>query len=256
MAAQELDNTAIKARLGKYVAEIVFIELQKIATHKDTPTLALGTGTTVAAFWKEFLSLLPDQLKLQVICTSIQSRQLVLEAHNPNIILADFGQLSYKSDILVDGFDLIDVDRNMVKGGGAAHLMEKILAWNSKNRIYMGGYDKKVECLAQQHIPLPVEVVRDAASFAQVEILRRCALKSSIRNSSLGRCGPVLTDNSNFVLDVELYMLDRQTIDEIDYKICQCPGVVATGYFPSSLVDRVVLCDKDGKIIDTICGSS
>ena len=61
-------------------------------------------------------------------------------------------------DILVDGADEVARDLSMIKGGGGALLWEKIVARETKRRIYIADSTKLVGQLGK--FPLPVEVIK------------------------------------------------------------------------------------------------
>ena len=53
-----------------------------------------------------------------------QSKELIVKA---NLTLGDVDQYT-SIDVTVDGADEVDSDLNCIKGGGACHLREKVLA--------------------------------------------------------------------------------------------------------------------------------
>lgn len=53
-------------------------------------------------------------------------------------------------DVAIDGADEVDASLNAIKGGGAAHLREKVVAASSKEFILIADYRKMSEQLGQQ----------------------------------------------------------------------------------------------------------
>ena len=96
---------------------------------QDGMTLGLGTGSTAA--W--FVRLLAERveaegLKVNGVATSSATERLCAEVGLPLTALEDSGPI----DLTVDGADEFDTDLNLIKGGGAALLQEKIVAASSR----------------------------------------------------------------------------------------------------------------------------
>ena len=97
--------------------------LQQISG-KRKGIIGLGSGSTVAPL-AVMLSGLPEGFR--VVPTSRQALQLILE-HCPERLLP-LEALTERILITVDGADAVDLRRKLViKGGGACHVQEKIVA--------------------------------------------------------------------------------------------------------------------------------
>lgn len=138
-------------------------EVKKVAGRKviqefvtDGMKLGLGSGTTSHFFVRELGKHVAAGLKL--ICTTTSrstndiAREVGIELTDPN----EIGEL----DLTIDGPDEIDENFNMIKGGGACLLWEKIIAHASKRMITICDESKIVSKLGA--FPLPVEVVQFA----------------------------------------------------------------------------------------------
>ncbi|PJF18282.1 Ribose-5-phosphate isomerase [Paramicrosporidium saccamoebae] len=118
----------------------------------------LGTGSTVAEFWPIFHKYLQttNQKNVVIIPTSHQSKQLVLSSSCRYPLVEP--QQYPTVDCLVDGFDEIELCQGgMLKGGGGAHTLEKLVAQCSKHTIYIGTYEKVGEKLGNREVAIPVE---------------------------------------------------------------------------------------------------
>ncbi len=60
-------------------------------------------------------------------------------------------------DLTIDGTDEYDADLSLIKGGGGAHLQEKIVATASDRMIVIADASRRWTRWA--HFPLPVEVI-------------------------------------------------------------------------------------------------
>ena len=113
-----MDN--LKKQVGIKAAEFV----------KSGMVVGLGTGSTAAYFVEELgRRIAEEQLEITGVTTSnVTSSQ----ARALGIPLASIDEVDYV-DLTVDGADEIDSSLNGIKGGGAALLMEKIVATYSKD---------------------------------------------------------------------------------------------------------------------------
>jgi ribose 5-phosphate isomerase A len=120
--------------------------------------LGLGTGTTAEAF----LEVLAPRVKggLDIICvpTSERTAEMCRKLGIPLGTLEQVGSL----DLDIDGADETDRKRNLIKGGGGAHLREKIVAASSKKFVVIADKTKLVRRLGK--FPLPVEVIEYGVS--------------------------------------------------------------------------------------------
>jgi ribose 5-phosphate isomerase A len=135
--------------------------------------------------------------------------------------------LSDRLDLAVDGADEIDPYLNAIKGGGAAHSCEKIIASMADEFILIADETKLVSSLCRK-FPLPVEIIPPALSFAkkQIRLLGGTAeLRGAIRKD-----GPVITENGNFILDI-LFSDPPENLERLDAELKKIPGLLETGLF-------------------------
>ena len=91
---------------------------------KDGMIVGLGTGTTTEFAVRKIGKLVRDGLSIRGIPTSNRTKGI---AEAEGIPLIDFSESMF-IDLTIDGADEIDGNLNMIKGGGAALLQEKIVA--------------------------------------------------------------------------------------------------------------------------------
>ena len=123
---------------------------------KSDMILGLGSGSTAALMIKS----LADEIRLgklqniRGVATSFQSEVLALELDIPLIDLASVSQI----DLAIDGADEVDPGFQLIKGGGACHVREKLVASKADQLLIVVDESKLVHNL-NQSFPLPVEVL-------------------------------------------------------------------------------------------------
>ena len=125
---------------------------------EDGMVVGLGTGSTAYYLITELGRRMKEEgLTFTGVPTSIQSAEL---AANLDIPIASLNDVA-KIDLTIDGTDEFDPQLNGIKGGGGAHLIEKIIAVNSDRVIWICDHSKQVDQLGT--FPLPVEVIPAAS---------------------------------------------------------------------------------------------
>ena len=122
-------------------------------------------------------------------------------------------------DLLIDGADEVAPDLSMIKGGGGALLWEKIVAHNSKRRIYMADSTKLVRELG--HFLLPVEVISFGHEWTYMA-LKKIFSAVTIRKTAEGEI--FKTNSENVIYDCQI--VDDIQIDVLDADLYRIPGVV------------------------------
>jgi len=208
---------------------------------KSDMILGLGSGSTAALMIKS----LADEVnsgKLQNIrgvATSFQSEVLALELDIPLIDLASVSQI----DLAIDGADEVDPRFQLIKGGGACHVREKLVASKAKKLLIVVDETKIVQNL-NHSFPLPVEVLPNAWKQVQ-EVISEMNGSSTLRMATK-KAGPIVTDQGNLILDV-LFDDGIKNPKDVEMSINNIPGVLENGLFVD-LTDKVLV----GKIENNI----
>src|SRR6516162_9389399 len=142
-------------------------------------TVGLGTGSTVA-----FLLPALARRSLDILCAATSPRT-EHAARALGLKIEDFSSID-RFDITIDGADQIAPDGWLVKGGGAAHTREKVIAAAADRFVVIGSSDKPVECLAP---PIPLELL----SYGLRATMRRIA-PVSLRDVPFSPDGGVIAD--------------------------------------------------------------
>jgi ribose 5-phosphate isomerase A len=203
--------------------------------------LGLGSGSTAALMIKS----LADEIRsgelqnIRGVATSFQSEVLALELDIPLIDLASVSQI----DLAIDGADEVDPGFQLIKGGGACHVREKLVASKANKLLIVVDETKLVQNL-NQSFPLPVEVLPNAWKQVQ-EVISEMNGCSTLRMATK-KAGPVVTDQGNLILDI-LFNDGIKNPKEIEMTINNIPGVLENGLFVD-LTDKVLV----GKIENDI----
>ncbi len=203
---------------------------------KDGMIVGLGTGSTAEFAVKKIGELVRNGLSIRGIPTSDSTKIL---AESEGIPLIDFSETMF-IDLTIDGADEIDANLNMIKGGGAALLREKIVASASREEIIIVSVSKLVQQLGA--FPLPVEVIPFGwqVVFNQLESLQG---NPELR---LKQGQPSVTDQGNFIVDCHFRKIENP--EQLEQNLNMIPGVVENGLF-INLCTRMIMADGENIII-------
>ena len=201
---------------------------------KSDMVVGLGSGSTAALMIKSLAKEISSgRLKNIVgVPTSFQSEVLALELDIPLVDLASVSQI----DLAIDGADEVDPQFQLIKGGGACHVREKLVASRANRFLIVVDETKLVQKL-NLAFALPVEVLPNA--WKQVkDIISEMDGESNLRMAKK-KAGPIVTDQGNLVLDV-LFDGGIKNPKNIEMTINNIPGVLENGLF-IDLADKVLV---------------
>lgn len=235
----ELSQAEQKKLVGAYAVDKLLEEGLIFSGMK----IGLGTGSTaMPAVERLAHHLHSGTIKdIKAVATSFQTtiacEQLGIPVYSMNATVIG-GQL----DLAIDGADEISPENHLIKGGGAALLLEKIVAYNAKQFVVVADSSKDVPHLGTG-FALPVEIIAEARSslVRQLEELgAQCSLREGVR-----KAGPVVTDNGNLILD----LLWKEPVDaaSLEDRIKGLVGVVEVGFFTKNK-PLCYIAHKDGSV--------
>ena len=214
------------------------VALEAIKYVKDGFIIGLGSGSTASYAIKKLGELRKQKdLKIFGIPSSSQAMLLAVKFGLPLTTLDENPTL----DLVIDGADEVNKELDMIKGGGGALTREKIIASSAKKVIIIADETKLVEKLGL--FKVPVEVL----PFGLAEVtksIKKLGGRSFLREGKK-KVGPVVTDNGNYIIDVDFGLIDNSK--ELDLQLRLIPGIVETGLF-IELADIVYLGTPDGII--------
>ena len=196
--------------------------------------LGLGSGSTAALMIEALaMKIKSGEIKDVVgVTTSFQGEVLASELGIPLKSLSSVSTI----DLAIDGADEVDPKFQLIKGGGACHVQEKLVAALAKKFIVVVDSTKLVKKL-NLDFKLPVEVLPSAWKQVQ-KTLHDLGGKGNLRMAQK-KAGPIVTDQGNLILDLSF----RHGIDQPDLlesQINNIPGVLENGLFVN-LTDQVLV---------------
>lgn len=210
--------------------------------------LGLGTGSTTS-FAIEALGRRVREEGLEVVGvpTSFAAERLARQHGVPLVTLDDLGlgTLAPDADALdlaLDGADEVGPDLALIKGRGAAHTREKVVAALAA-RFAVLVDDSKLVARLGTTMPVPVEVL-PMAEPAVAWALRGLGAAPVLRMGER-KDGPVVTDQGLWVLDARF----KDGIDDpaaLGGQIDAIPGVLGHGLFVGMATDVLVGTDGGG----------
>ena len=212
-----------------------------VAQIQDGMVLGLGSGSTAALMIQALgAKLRSGELKnITGVTTSFQGEVLAAELGIP---LQSLNAVS-RIDLAIDGADEVDPALQLIKGGGACHVQEKLVACRADRFVVVVDASKLVDTLNLGFL-LPVEVLPGAWRQVKAQLGEMGGdgqLRMAVR-----KAGPVVTDQGNLVLDVKFAggISDPAGLEKA---INNLPGVLENGLFVN-LTDQVLV----GEIVDGV----
>lgn len=186
---------------------------------EDGMAVGLGTGSTVA-------HLLPALARrglgrIRCVATSVATEE---QARGLGIPVEEFGSLE-SLDIAIDGTDQVTPDGWLIKGGGGAHLREKIVAAAARRFVVIADSSKPVDSLSG---PVPLELF----AFGLPSTLVRLGPDVELRDAPRSPDDGVIADYRGANLSPPVALAARLDAD---------PGVAAHGLFPADMVSDLLV---------------
>jgi len=185
---------------------------------EDGMTVGLGTGSTVAFLLPALAA--RGLSGIRCVATSVATEE---QAHSLGIPVEEFSQLE-RLDVAIDGTDQVTPDGWLIKGGGGAHLREKIVAAAAERFVVIADSSKPVEALTG---PVPLELF----AFGLRSTLARLGPEVELREAPRSPDGGTIADYRGEIGDPAA-LAARLEAD---------PGVAAHGLFPPDMVSEVLV---------------
>jgi len=211
--------------------------LEAVKRVRDGSVIGLGSGSTVAYAIRELgRRVREENLRILGVPSSYKTFLLAVECGVPLTTLNEHPLL----DLDIDGADQIDGELNLIKGMGGALTREKIVAAASKRLIIIADETKLASSLGEGQL-LPIEVLPFALPLV-ADRIRRMGGKPKLRERKDGS-GPYVTDNGNFILDVDFGVIEDPK--DLEPRIKRIPGVIETGLF-IEMTDEALIGTRSG----------
>ena len=185
---------------------------------EDGMKVGLGTGSTgellLPAIAARGLS------GIRCVATSVATED---QARSLAIPVEEFSELE-RLDLAIDGTDQVTPDGWLIKGGGGAHLREKIVAAAAERFVVIADSSKPVEVL---RAPVPLELF----AFGLRSTLDRLGDEVALRDVPRSPDDGAIADYRGEIGDPAV-LAARLEAD---------PGVAAHGLFPPAMVSAVLV---------------
>lgn len=187
--------------------------------------VGLGTGSTVA----HLLAALANRpVRATYVATSPRTEE---RARALGLAVQPFGTVEH-FDIAIDGADQVGPSGWLVKGGGAAHTREKVVAATAERFVVIVDSTKPSPAL---HPPVPLELL----AFGSASTLRRLALLGPVRP----RPGVGPSPDGGIICD---YFGPTDDLGALAVALHAVPGLVEHGLFPPAMVADLIIGRGDG----------
>lgn len=228
-------SPADKAKFAAARRSVDFIE--------DGMRVGLGTGSTAAWMVRCLGERVRNEgLRVTGVATSDRTAELAASEGITVVSLDKAGWL----DLTIDGADEFDPDLNLIKGGGGAHLREKIVATASDRMIVITDAAKEVAQLGA--FPLPVEVIPFGLQATRAlldEVLEGMDVMGREITRRMAGDAPFVSDEGNAILDLHLKRIGNPR--QLAMVLNQVPGVVENGLF-IDICDVVIIGHANGRV--------
>ncbi len=185
---------------------------------EDGMTVGLGTGSTVAFLLPALAA--RGLSGIRCVATSVATEE---QARGLDIPVEEFSELQ-RLDIAIDGTDQVTPEGWLIKGGGGAHLREKIVAAAAEHFVVIADSSKTVDSLSG---PVPLELF----AFGLQSTLERLEPEVELRDAPHSPDDGVIADYRGDVGDPAA-LAARLEAD---------PGIAAHGLFPPDMVSELLV---------------
>ena len=183
---------------------------------EDGMRVGLGTGSTVAFLLPAIAA---RGLDITCVATSVRTEDA---ARALGMKVANAAEIDHL-DLAIDGADQIAPDWWIVKGGGAAHTREKIVASMADRFVVIADSSKTVDGL---HAPVPLELLKYGLANT-LRLLDDVTLR-----------GVPDSPDGNVIAD---YQGDASDPVNLAAWLGSVPGVVEHGLFPPSMTSEILI---------------
>ena len=205
-------------------------------------TVGLGTGSTTAFAIAALGRRIRDEgLFIRGIPTSSSAE---LEARKHRVPICTFDDIDGRLDIAVDGADEVSPVLDLVKGRGAAHTREKLVASQADRFIVLVDNSKLVKQLGIK-MPVPIEVIPMAAPVV-LRTLQAMGAAAALR-LGLRKDGPIVSDQGFWIIDAQFGPISDPAA--LSRTLLEMPGVLDHGLFVGLATEVIVGTDTGVEVL-------
>lgn len=197
--------------------------------------IGIGSGSTVVYVFerlRQYQAEYRDKVEFICIPTGFQSKNLIIAN---GLRLGSIEQYPVL-DIAFDGADEVDHQLQLIKGGGACLMQEKLISASARTFVIVADSRKKSPKLlgTRWKKGVPIEVVPNAHVHVLNKLRALPGCQSALlRQGTPAKAGPVITDNNNFIIDANFGPISDPV--GLHRTIKLMIGVVETGLFVDNI---------------------
>lgn len=216
-------------------------EMKRIAAEhsvqfvKDHTIVGLGTGSTVMHMVESLAKRVKaEKMDIVGVATSSRTHKQAEALGIPMLGIDDVDHV----DLTIDGADEVDKNFQGIKGGGAAHAFEKIVATSSTHNLWIVDQSKLVDRIGR--FPLPLEVI----PYGSKKVYQRLANENyhpTFRKDDEGR--KLITHSGNYIIDLHLGVIKHPHL--LANWLSEQVGILEHGLFLDT-VDTIVVGTPHG----------
>ncbi|MFH1306493.1 MAG: ribose-5-phosphate isomerase RpiA [Candidatus Micrarchaeota archaeon] len=223
------------------MAELPLVELQKenaakkaVELVENNMVIGLGTGST-AAYFVKFLAekVRKEKLKIRCVCTSLKTHKMAEQLGLEIVKLKEVDKIN----LAIDGADVIDQNKYLIKGYGGALVREKVIEYFADNFVVIADESKLQKKLNKS---IPVEFL----PFAHALVTKRLKqLGAKEVKDRMVDGMPFVSDNGFWIVDA--YFGEIEDPVHLEEQITKIPGTLENGIF-TKRINKVIIGTKDG----------
>lgn len=242
MAKAKMAKAKIKtvntAKMNAAIAALDMVE--------EGMVLGLGSGSTADIF----VELLGKKVKQGFKISGVPTSQMTADCANKfGVPLVDPDKVE-RIHLTIDGADEVDENFQMIKGGGACLLREKIIADASEHMAVIVDGSKMVKKLGAFSLPVEVDPFAMALTAERIyTALIQAGCKTALTTlrerkmtAKNRKKGPLITDGGNYILDCACTSIPDPHLTAS--LLQSVPGVMAHGLF-IDLADTLIIGEEN-----------
>jgi len=208
---------------------------------KNDTVIGLGAGRNIACLI-ELLSkdMEKNDLKIRVVTPSDNTKNMCIKFGIEVLPTC----LVEEVDVAFDGCGEVDENFYASKGGGGVFTKEKIIGSMAKEYILLIDEQKLKKELSLIY-PISLEVVKDSLGYVS-KMVKNLGGNPIVRTSN-NKDGYLLTDDGNYILDVNFKVIDD--FRKLDDNLNNIVGVVGTSLFTREVTNLIVAGESGIRVI-------
>jgi ribose 5-phosphate isomerase A len=203
---------------------------------KNNTTIGLGAGRNIAVLIELLSEAIKDNLKIKVVTPSYNTKKLCVKC-GIEVIPTYFAE---EVEVAFDGCGQVDANFYASKSGGGVHTKEKIIASMAKDYILLIDEQKLARTLSCDH-SVCLEVVKDSLGYVS-KMVKKLGGIPVVRISN-NKDGYLITDDGNFLLDVEFKLIND--FEKLNDDLNSIVGVIGTSLFIKE-VTKIIVAEENG----------